>query len=179
MLKIRDALTELANEVKKEILRRMASDIGINKRTGTNTLVGSGLYYSVDVYPRSDTTLIFQIANYYQWVVTGWYRTKKGPGTFQEYLFSIRDWIRRKHIRWQKHTKHGMVDLTENEMMWALAKAMFNPKKPYSIAPRPFINYDPEGDLEVILPFLEKFFEDWADNVFEKIMEETDKFFNS
>lgn len=192
-MNIKAALTELSEQIKNEIRRRMASDIGNNKN-GVNTLVGSGLYNSVDVYPRSDTTIVFQIADYFLYVVRGWERTKKGDGTFREYLLNIDQWIRRKGIQWKKKDKNGNltnIDMTQNEMVWALAKAMFNEEKRYKIPPRPFIAYDPNNDtkpnynvtlnsnIEEILPFLEKFFEDWADNVFDEIMKETDKYFNN
>ena len=181
-MNIKAALTELSEQIKNEILRRMASDIGNNK-DGVNTLVGSGLYHSVDVYPRSDTTIVFQIADYFLYVTRGWERTHNGNGTFREYLLNIDQWIRRKGIQWG--------NMTQNQMVWALAKAMFNEEKRYKIPPRPFIAYDPDNDrmpnynvtlnsdIDKILPFLEKFFEDWADNVFDEIMKETDKYFNN
>lgn len=188
---VKTALTELASDIKMEILRRMTSDIGNNKN-GVNTLVGSSLYHSVDVYPRSEKTIIFQIADYFMYVVRGWERTEKGDGTFREYLLNINEWIRRKGIQWKKPNGENM---TQNEMVWALANAMFDfskkkEKPPYKIPPRPFIAYDPNNknqpnyeatlnsDLEVILPFLEEFFEKWADDIFDKITEELDKYFN-
>ena len=192
MLKIKDALAELASEVKKEILNRMSSDIGKNKN-GVNTLVNSSLYRSVDVYPRSDKTIIFQIADYFLYVVRGWERTKEGDGTFREYLLNIDQWIRRKGIQWKKKDKNGNltnINMTQNEMVYALAKAMFDEERHYKIPPRPFIAYDPNNDtmpnykvtliseIEKILPFIDDFFDKWADDIFEKIMEETDKFFN-
>lgn len=189
---VKAALTELASDIKMEILRRMSSDVGINPRTGTNTLINSSLYHSVDVYPRSEKTIIFQIADYFMYVVRGWERTEKGDGTFREYLLNINEWIRRKGIQWKKPNGENM---TQNEMVWALANAMFDfskkkEKPPYKIPPRPFIAYDPNNknqpnyeatlnsDLEVILPFLEEFFEKWADDIFDKITEELDKYFN-
>ena len=165
---IKAALTQLANDIKREILRRMSSDIGVNKRTGVNTLVGSDLYYSVDVYPKSDTTIVFQIADYYEYVVKGWKRTHRGKGSFQEYLINIRNWIRKKNIRWG--------NLTENQMVWVLAKRMFGEEN-YTIAARPFINYDPNDDVSKILPFLDDFFDKWADWMFDKITEDLDKYF--
>lgn len=173
-MNLRKALTELANDIKREILRRMSSEIGFNPRVGRNTLVGSDLYYSVDVFPRSDTTLVFQIADYWEHVVKGWERTKQGKGTFTEYLFSIRNWIRKKNIVWKKPNGDYM---TENEMTWVLAKKMFSEDEPYRIAPRPFITYDKEGRVEVILDFLDDMVDAWRDDVFNKITEEIDKYF--
>lgn len=168
---IRAALQELADDIKNEILRRLRSDIGVNPRTGTNTLQGSQLEKSIDVYPRSEKTLVFQIADYYEYVVKGWKRTHRGKGTFQEYLINIKQWIQRKHIHWG--------NMTENQMMWALAKRMFDERKPYTIKARPFIEYDVMGDVSKILPFLDEFFNNWADRIFNELMIETDNYFNS
>lgn len=160
------ALTELANDIKREILRRMSSDVGINPRTGTNTLVNSSLYHSVDVYPRSENTIIFQIADYYEFVVRGWAHTGRYAGTKQQFLYNLLLWVRRKHIRFG--------DLSENQIVYLVYRKI----NEELIAPRPFINYDPQGDLSKILPFLDDYFETWADNIFNKITEELDKYFN-
>lgn len=184
---IRSALNELAEDIKKEILRRMSSDVGVNPRTGTNTLINSSLYHSVDVYPRSDKTIIFQIADYFLYVVRGWERTHRGNGTFREYLLNIEQWIKRKGIIWKKKNGDAM---TQNEMVWALARAMFDEENRYKIVPRPFIAYQKgnesapnynvtlESDLSEILPFLDEFFDDWAEDIFNKITKDLDEYFN-
>lgn len=166
LMDIRLALKELADAIKEEILRRMASDVGINPRTGTNTLVNSGLYKSVDVYPRSDKTIIFQIADYYEFVVRGWAHTGRYSGTKQLFLYNLLQWVRRKHIR--------MGDLTENQIVWVVYRKI----NERLIAPRPFINYDPQEDVSKILPFLDDYFDKWADEIFEKITEEITRYFN-
>lgn len=163
------ALQELARMVKNEIILRLHSSVGINQRVGRNTLIGSNLEKSISVKPDGENAIVFSIADYYQWVVTGWKRTGHGKGTFQEYLMNIKDWIRRKNIKWG--------DYTENQMMWILAKRMFSVKHPYTIAARPFINYDENGDIAKILPFLDEFFDKWADDVFEDIMNSVDDYF--
>ena len=45
------------------------------------------------------------------------------------------------------------------------------------IEPRPFINWDENEDPSVVLPFLDDYFDKWADEVFNKITEELDKYF--
>jgi hypothetical protein len=162
----KSALTELANDIKREILRRMSSDVGINPRTGTNTLVNSSLYHSVDVYPRSENTIIFQIADYYEFVVRGWAHTGRYAGTRQQFLYNLLQWVRRKHISWG--------NLTENQIVYLVYRRINEDL----IAPRPFINYDPNEDVNKILPFLDEYFDKWAENIFNKITEELDKYFN-
>lgn len=40
---LHSALKELADQIKDEIIRRMHSPVGVNPRTGRNTLIGSDL----------------------------------------------------------------------------------------------------------------------------------------
>ena len=159
-------LQELARMVKNEIILRLHSPVGVNPRVGRNTLIGSELEKSIKVEP-TENGIVFQIADYYEYIVHGFKRTGRFPGTFNKFIENITDWVRRKHIR--------LGNMTQNQIVWYLAKRMIFEGR--EIAPRPFINYDPE-DMSKVLPFLDEFFEKWADNVFEKIMEETDKYFN-
>ena len=165
---IKDALNELAQMVKNEIILRLHSSVGINRRTGTNTLIGSNLESSIDVKAVSDNELVFQIAEHYQYVVTGWKRTHRFPGTYPQFIKNLIDWVRRKNVR--------LGNMTQNQIVHYLTKRMLMEGR--EIAPRPFINYDENGDASVILPFLDEFFEKWADSVFERIMDDVNKFFN-
>lgn len=165
---LRQALQQLANEVKEEIIRRLHSNIGINPRTGTNTLVGSNLEKSIDVTAKNDDTIVFQIADYYEYIVSGWRRTGRFPNTAHLFIRNITEWVRRKGVR--------LGNMSQNQIVWYLYKRMILEGR--QIAPRPFINYDPEGDVSKILPFLDDFFERWADNIFNKITEDLDKYFN-
>ena len=166
---IREALQELARMVKNEIILRLHSSVGINPRTGTNTLIGSELERSIDVMVVDDSSIEFQIADYYEYVVRGWKRTGRYPGTAHLFISNILDWIRRKNIR--------IGNLSQNQIAWILYRKMLIEGR--DIAPRPFINYDDGDDVSKILPFLDDFFSKWADSVFEMIMEEIDKFFNN
>ena len=96
---LRQALQQLANEVKEEIIRRLHSNIGINPRTGTNTLVGSNLEKSIDVTAKNDDTIVFQIADYYEYIVSGWRRTGRFPNTAHLFIRNITEWVRRKGVR--------------------------------------------------------------------------------
>lgn len=165
---LRNALQELAKEIKDEIIRRLHSDVGINPRTGTNTLVGSNLESSIEVNATGDNEIVFKIADYYQYVVTGWKRTGRYPGTAHFFVANVLDWVKRKGVR--------LGNMSQNQVVWYLYKRMLIDGR--QIAPRPFINYDPEGDVSKILPFLDDFFERWADNIFNKITEDLDKYFN-
>ena len=164
---LRNALQELGDKIKQEILRRMESPIGINPRTGTNTLVDSDLYKSVEVTAIDDTTLVFSILQHWEYVALGWRSTGRFPNTMDLFVRNIIDWIRRKGI--------PHPNKTENSFAWAIVKSIIR----RGIEPRPFINYDPEERPDVILPFLDRFFERWADNVYNEICKELDNYFNS
>ena len=47
-----------------------------------------------------------------------------------------------------------------------------------AIVGRPFMMWNKDGDLTEMIPELKDYMDKWCDNVFEKIMEETDKYFN-
>lgn len=165
---LRNALQELAKEIKDEIIRRLHSDVGINPRTGTNTLVGSNLESSIEVKATGDNEIVFKIADYYQYVVTGWKRTGRYPGTAHLFVANVLDWVKRKGVR--------LGNMSQNQVVWYLYKRMLIDGR--QIAARPFIEYDPDGDASKILPFLDEFFDNWADKVFKEITKELDKYFN-
>lgn len=157
---VQRALQELAEDIKNEVLRRLRSPIGINPRTGTNTLVGSELEASIDAYPQGDNAIVFQIADYWVYVVTGWRRTGNYPCTAHLFIKNVTDWVRRKHIR--------LGNMTQNQIVWYLYKRMLIEGR--QIAPRPFIEYGESADE--ILPFLDEYFNEWANRLFEGLMNE-------
>lgn len=167
-MEIREALQELADMVKEEIIARLHSPIGINRRTGQNTLIGSNLEKSIDVTVHGDNAIVFEIADYYTYVVAGWRRTGNYPNTAHLFIRNVTDWVRRKNIR--------LGNMTQNQIVWYLYRRMLIEGR--QIAPRPFINYDENGDPSVILPFLDDFFDKWSDKVFELIISDLEKYFN-
>ena len=157
----------LAKQIENEIILRLHSPVGVNPRAGRNTLIGSDLERSIKVEAVSDELIVFQIADYYEYIVRGWKRTGRFPGTASQFIKNITDWVRRKHIR--------LGNMTQNQIVYYLYKRMLIDGR--EIAPRPFINYDENGDITKILPFLDDFFDKWADWVFDKIMYDIDNFF--
>lgn len=167
---IRKALQELADEVKKEILRRLHSPIGVNPRVGRNTLIGSELEASIDVTATSDTTIVFEIADYYEYVVSGWRKTGNFPNTAHLFIRNVTDWVRRKGVR--------LGNMTETQIVWYLYRRMLIEGR--NIKPRPFIEsgYNNDEDPSKILNFLDEFFDAWSDKVFQLITQDIDKHFN-
>ena len=164
MIDARTALKELANEVKLEIERRISA-YGMNPRVGVNTLKGSELEKSISIEPTTGDTLVFQIADYFEFIVRGWKRTGRYPGTMGKFVENLTDWVRRKGIRFEGKT--------ENQVVWAILKSIWM----RGIAPRPFLNWDENGDPSVIMPFLDDYFDKWSDLVWNQIIEEIDKRF--
>ena len=164
--KLIKALAQLADDIKKEIMARIQKE-GYNPRAGRNTLIGSDLEKSVDVKVVSDNELVFEIADYYEFVVRGWKRTGRYPGTMRKFIENLTQWVRKNGIQ--------SSNRTENQIVWAILKSIFM----RGIEPRPFINWDENDDPSVVLPFLDDYFDRWADDVFNKITEELDKYFNT
>lgn len=166
IMDLHSALQELASDIKQEVLRRMSSDLGVNKKTGSNTLVHSDLYESVDTKVIDDNTIVFEIADYYTHVVGG-RKPGWGVGPPHGFVQGVTNWVRKKGIRFSGKT--------ENQTIWMCINSIVK----YGIAARPFIgNGFINDDPAFVLPFLDEFFDKWADNVYNDIIKELDTFFN-
>lgn len=165
MVDAKKAIEELARMVKEEVFRRI-NEYGVNRRTGTNTLKGSELEKSIEVRVV-DNAFVLQIADYFEYVVKGWSRTGRFPGTMGAFIKNLTDWVRKKGIRFDGRT--------ENQVVWAILKSIMN----RGIEPRPFLHWDDSQDPALIIPFLDDYFDKWSDLVWNQITEELDKYFNS
>ena len=164
LIDAKTALKQLAEDVKKEILRRM-EQYGMNPRAGRNTLVGSDLEKSVSVEPTDKDTIVFQIADYFEYVVRGWKRTGNYPGTMRLFIDNITKWVRKNGIAFEGRT--------ENQTVWAIVKSIWM----RGLEPRQFLKWDDSEDPAIIIPFLDDYFDKWSDLVWNQIIEELDKFF--
>lgn len=165
MVDARTAIKGLADMVKEEVLRRI-NQYGMNRRAGKNTLKGSELEKSIDVKITGDEAFVFQIADYFEFVVRGWKRTGRYPGTMNRFVENLTSWVRRKGIRF--------AGKTENQVVWAILKSIWM----RGIEPRPFLNWDDSEDPALIIPFLDDYFDKWSDLLYNQIIEELDKFFD-
>ena len=165
MIDAKTAIQELAQMVKEEVLRRI-NQYGVNRRAGKNTLKGSELEKSIDVRITGDNAFVFQIADYFEYVVRGWKRTGNYPGTMRLFVENLTNWVRRKGIRFGNKT--------ENQVVWAILKSRWM----RGIEPRPFLHWDDSEDPALIIPFLDDYFDKWSDLVYNQIIEELDKYFN-
>lgn len=164
---LKEELQILADKIKQQVLSNLRSEKGVNQKTGQNTLIGSRLEKSIDTKVVGDDLIVFQIADYYTYVVGG---RRKGWGTPPPtgFVQGVIDWVKRKGIRF-----NGM---TENQTAWACIRSIVNK----GIYARPFIGngYLNDDDPSAVLPFLDKFFEDWAEDIFNKITKDLDEYFN-
>ena len=165
------AVQELARDIEDEIIRRLRSSVGINPCVGYNTLVGSRLEESIHVNAVDKQKIVFQIADYYEYVVNGWQPSGRLWGTKKEFIANIIEWAREKNVTIGNMTKNQIAYYLYNRMV-------INGRE---IEARPFIEsgYYNKEKPEKILPFLDRFFERWADKVFELIMQDTDNYFNA
>lgn len=161
--RLEQALEELGNEVIKHFREVMDSDMGINSKTGTNTLKGSNLYKQMDmkVYPDREMVeiLINSYAEYVDMgrmshaeVKTGNFTPMKNSG-FPP-LDVLRDWAQRKGIP------------TDNRTLYLIGRSIaIN-----GIRPRPVFSYA-WRDLEDMLP-------EYLDKLFEAIINDLVEWFN-
>lgn len=161
---VKKALQELADEIKEEILRRV-DKYGKNRK-GENTLKNSKMINEMEVKVVSENTIVFQIADYYTYVVGG---RKPGWGTPPPtgFVQGIINWVREKGI--------SFPNKTQNQTVWSIIKSIVK----RGIIARPFLGNGYENeDPAYVLPFLDEFFDKWADDVFEDICKELDVYFS-
>lgn len=165
MLNVKKELDILAQNIKDEIVRRFNSPLGVNAKTGQNTLKNSNLLRSVDVKATSDEEIVFSIADYFTYIVGG---RKPGWGTPPPtgFVAGVTKWVKEKGIKFQGKT--------QTQTIWMCIKSIVkNGIKGRAVLGNGFINEDPA----YVLPFLDKFFEEWSDNVFNDIVKEIDSKF--
>lgn len=131
----------------------MESNVGINEKVGRNTLVGSDIYKSLSVAATNDGDLVFDIIlnDYLVYIENGRRKGAKMPPV-------------EPIVRWAR--KHGIP--TDNSTIFLIRRAISRD----GIKPRPFMVYVME-DID------RQWDENLADELFNKIMQEIEKFFNS
>lgn len=161
--KLREVLEELGNEVIKHFREVMDSNMGINPKTGTNTLKDSNLYKQMDMKVYPDREMVEVLINSYAEYVdmgrmshaevkTGNFTPMKNGG-FPP-LNVLRDWAQRKGIP------------TDNRTLYLIGRSIaIN-----GIRPRPVFSYA-WRDLEDMLP-------EYLDKLFEAIINDLVEWFN-
>lgn len=162
---LKDELQLLANQIKDQVIANLHSEKGVNQKTGQNTLIGSNLEKSIDAKVRGENEIVFVIADYYTYIVGG-RRVGWGTPPPSGFVPAIIKWVKQKGIRFD-----GM---TQNQTAWACIKSIVKRR----IQGRNKLGNGYENDDPTfVLPFLEEFFEKWAEDVFEDMLQEITNFF--
>jgi hypothetical protein len=151
-MEIGKIVTEFSKDLMTIVRMVMESNVGINQKVGANTLVDSNIYKTLSVKATNDGDLIFDILlnDYITFIESGRRKGAKFPP-----VAPIVAWARKKGIP------------TDNSTIFLIRRAISRD----GIKPRPIMQYvfdevDREWDDKL------------ADEIFNKIMEMIDKFFN-
>lgn len=144
---------EFSKDIMALVRMVMESNVGINSKVGVNTLVNSNIYNTLSVKATNDGDLVFDIIlnDYLVYIENG-----RRKGAKMSPVEPIVDWAK----------KHGIP--TDNSTIYLIRRAISRD----GVKPRPFLKYvfeeiDYQWEHEV------------SDKLFETIMSEVDKFFNS
>lgn len=152
-MEIGKIVMEFSKDLMTLVRMVMESNVGINQKVGANTLIGSEIYNTLSVKATNDGDLVFDIIlnDYIQYIESGRRKGAKFPPI-------------EPIVRWCK--KHGIP--TDNSTIFLIRRAISRD----GIKPRPILQYVfDEVDRE--------WNDSLADELFNKIMEEIDKFFNA
>ena len=162
---LKEALDELKDFVKKTLQVRI-EHYGYNPRAKKNTLVNSRLVKDMKI-TTSAQSLALEIADYWEYVACGWARSHRFSGTYGQFVYNINKRVKDKNISVPK-------GWTQNQIAFMFFKFFTE----NGIVGRPFMMYNKDGDLEKMIPELKGYMEKWFDNLFDRITEELDKYFN-
>lgn len=151
---IKVALDEFGENVLK-LMRASIEKNGVNKKTGTNTLVDSNLFKEMNISHDEWGLYSFMINDYSYYVEQGRLSKEKKPKQKLPPISAIAEWASRKNIT------------NDNKVVWAIAQAIVRD----GIPPRPFIQ---EG-----FDALDEYWEGWSDRIFNILTENLDEFFNN
>lgn len=143
---------EFSRDIMALVRAVMESSVGINQKVGVNTLVNSDIYKTLIVKATNNGDLIFDIIlnDYLEFIEKGRRKGAKMPPV-------------EPIVRWAK--SKGIP--TDNSTIFLIRRAISRD----GIRPRPF--------MATVLEEVDRNWnKQWADEIFNVIMEEIDKFFN-
>lgn len=152
-MEIGKIVMEFSKDLMQIVRMVMESNVGINEKVGENTLVKSNIYKTLSVRATNDGDLIFDIIlnDYLTFIESGRRKGAKMPP-----VEPIVRWCKSKGIS------------TDNSTIFLIRRAISRD----GIRPRPIMQY--------VFDEIDREWNDGlADEIFNKIMEEIDKFFNS
>ena len=144
---------EFGKDIAKIVRMVLESNVGINYKSGKNTLKDSQIYNELVVMSTNDGDLVFDIVlnDYITFIENGRRKGAKMPP-----IEPIERWCKQRGLP------------TDNNTLWAIRKAISRD----GIAPRPIMAH-------VFEELDDSWSNGWSDRLFDVIMEQIDKFFNS
>lgn len=151
-MNVSSIVMEFSKDIMALVRMVMESNVGINSKVGVNTLVNSQIYKTLSVRATNDGDLIFDIIlnDYLVYIENGRRKGAKMPP-----IEPIVRWARSKGIP------------TDNSTIYLIRRAISRD----GIKARPFMAH--------VMEEIDREWDGVADELFNKIMEEIDKFFNS
>jgi hypothetical protein len=151
-MNVSSIVMEFSKDIMALVRMVMESNVGINSKAGVNTLVNSQIYKTLSVRATNDGDLIFDIIlnDYLVFIENGRRKGAKMPP-----VEPIVRWARSKGIP------------TDNSTIYLIRRAISRD----GIKARPFMAH--------VMEEIDGEWDGVADELFNKIMEEIDKFFNS
>lgn len=150
-MEIGKIVMEFSKDLMQLVRMVMESNVGINSKTGSNTLINSQIYNTLSVKATNNGDLIFDIIlnDYLVYIENGRRKGAKMPPI-------------EPIIRWAK--SKGIP--TDNSTIYLIRRAIARD----GIKARPFMAH--------VMEEMDREWNGLADEIFNVIMEETDKFFN-
>lgn len=150
-MEIGKIVMEFSKDLMQLVRMVMESNVGINAKTGSNTLINSQIYNTLSVKATNNGDLIFDIIlnDYLVYIENGRRKGAKMPP-----IEPIVRWAKSKGIP------------TDNSTIYLIRRAIARD----GIKARPFMAH--------VMEEMDREWNGLADEIFNVIMEETDKFFN-
>lgn len=150
-MEIGKIVMEFSKDLMQLVRMVMESNVGINVKTGSNTLINSQIYNTLSVKATNNGDLIFDIIlnDYLVYIENGRRKGAKMPP-----IEPIVRWAKSKGIP------------TDNSTIYLIRRAIARD----GIKARPFMAH--------VMEEMDREWNGLADEIFNVIMEETDKFFN-
>ena len=137
----------LIAEQVKRCIQASMEKNGVNDKINENTLIDSHIYNELDVSDVDLELIKVLINDYYQYIESG---MEPGHWVDEEYLLP---WMQDKGIP------------TDNNTLWHIQDSIYR----FGISPRPF--------LDDAWAMVEDYWDEWADGIFDILMEDIDDWF--
>lgn len=161
-MKAREALQELADKVKAVILARLRGPIGYNAGAEKNTLIGSNLEKSIDLYVGGgEDEIVFKIADYFSYVF-GIRHAGLTPRN-QNVKRAIRDWVVNKHVK--------IGNMKQTQIIWYVLWKLKN----VDTVARPVlgkdgVDYKNEKEAWQVITYLDDIVDAWMDDLYDTLI---------